>query len=177
MFENTKDFFRKARGQISSIAEKVRFFIEDSKKKFHNLYQTNYDTGMYHLSHGNLWDAAFRFKIIKRFWPNKLEAQYMYAYCLVLQNLNFDAKKLLNEILEKDPNYLEAKDLLEKIEKNETAKVIDEFKVKFNLKDDVVENKNIENEETRNEDVENEEMTDEDIKDEETTSENKENNK
>lgn len=136
MFANTKEFFKKARGQVTSIIEKVKIFIEDSKRKFHNLYQTNYDTGMYHLEHGNLWDATFRFKIIKRFWPNKLEAQYRYAYCLVLQGLNSDATILLNEILKKDPNYKEARELLGKIEGNDTAKMIADFKAKFNKNED-----------------------------------------
>ena len=87
---------------------------------------------MYHLEHGNLWDAAFRFKIIKKFWPNKLEAQCKYAYCLILQGLNSDATVLLNEILRKDSNCSEAKELLEKIEKNETAKLIADYNAKFN---------------------------------------------
>jgi len=131
MFANTKDFFKNARGQITSIIRRVKNFIDDVKDKFHNLYQTNYDTGMYHLERGNLWDAAFRFKIIKRFWPDMLDAQYKYAYCLVLQGFNSDAKTLLKEILVKDQNYTQAKELLEKVENNDTEKVIADFKAKL----------------------------------------------
>lgn len=136
MFANTKEFFKKARWQVISIIEKIKIFIEDSREKFHNLYQTNYDTGMYHLEHGNLWDASFRFKIIKRFWPSKLEAQYRYAYCLVLQGLDSDATRLLSEILSKDSNYKEARELFDKIEKNDTAKMVADFKAKFNKDND-----------------------------------------
>ncbi len=136
MFADTKQFFKKTIEQVVSVIGRVRDFAEDSKRKFHNLYQTNYDTGMYHLEHGNLWDATFRFKIIKRFWPNELEAQYKYAYCLVLQGLNSDAGVFLNEILAKDANYSEAKELLEKINNNDTAEIIADFKAKLNQNDD-----------------------------------------
>jgi hypothetical protein len=96
------------------------------------MYETNYKIGMFHLSRGNLWDAAFRFKIIKKFWPDKLEPQYQYAYCLVLQNMNGCAIQLLNEILEKDPNYTEARELLNKINNDESSEIIKEFKEKLN---------------------------------------------
>ena len=132
MFATTKEFFKRAKVQILNIFDKSKNFIKSSREKFQNLYQTNYNTGMYHLEHGNLWDATFRFKIIKRFWPNELEAQYKYAYCLVLQEMNGDAETLLKEILEKDPNYEEARNLLQKIENNDTKKMVDDFKAKFN---------------------------------------------
>ncbi len=144
MLTNIKQFFEKTKNQTISLYQKLKFFIEDSKRKFQNLYQTNYDTGIYHLEHNHLWDASFRFKIIKRFWPNELKAQYMYAYCLVLQNFNGDAKRLLEEMLQKDPNYTEAKELLERIKNNDTKELVDKYNAKFN-KPEQVEQKSDEN--------------------------------
>ncbi|HSQ97802.1 MAG TPA: tetratricopeptide repeat protein [Rickettsiales bacterium] len=106
-------------------------FVSNNREKFKNLYQTNYKTGMYHLEHGNLWDATLRFKIIKKFWPEKLEAQYQYAICLILQNMIRDAKALLSDVLKNNPDYTEAKTLLEDIESNKTQQIIEEYKAKF----------------------------------------------
>lgn len=115
-------------------------FINSNREKLKNLYQTNYQNGMYHLEHGNLWDATLRFKIIKRFWPKQLEAQYQYAICLVLQNMTRDARALLNDILKNNPDYVEARDLLNDVENDNTAKIIEEYRAKF-IKDNETEAK------------------------------------
>lgn len=135
MFANIKEFLRKIKDQMVIMFNHLVAFVEGSKRELSNLYQTNYDTGMYHLEHGHLWDATLRFKIIKRFWPNRLEAQYEYAYCLVLQEMNGDAETLLKEILDKDPNYGDARKLLEQIEHGDTKKMVADFKAKFNQED------------------------------------------
>ena len=129
---DVKQFFVDIRGQIISLFYSVKTFIDDSRTKLKNLYQTNYNTGIYHLEHGNLWDATFRFKIIKRYWPDQVQAQYMYAYCLALQNMNIDAKNVLSEVLEKQPNYEEAKYLLKLIKNGQTQKIISEYNDVFN---------------------------------------------
>ena len=134
MFENIKDFLKKAKNQMISAYKNSKSFVNESRMKFGNLYQTNYNTGMYHFNHGNLWDATFRFKIIKKFWPNELEGQYMYAYCLILQGLNNDAEKVLTEILKKDSSYIEAEELLEKIDDDETKSIIEEYTKRFETK-------------------------------------------
>lgn len=131
MLENTKEFFKKTKSKIILFFSQFQKFINDTREKFKNLYQTNYNTGMYHLENGNLWDATLRFKIIKKFWPNKLEAQYQYAVCLVLQNMNQQALALLSEILTKDENYAEASNLLKDLENGNTQRMVDEYKAKF----------------------------------------------
>ncbi len=143
MLTNIKQFFEKTKKQSVSLFQRAKAFIDDSKTKFRNLYQTNYDTGIYHLEHGHLWDATFRFKIIKRYWPNELQAQYMYAYCLVLQNMNNEAEKLLIKILAKDPDYEEAMDLLSDIENDNTQKIVSDYNNKVNkfLKKETQDNK------------------------------------
>ena len=138
MLENTKEFFKKIRSQTILFFGNFQSFINDTKEKFRNLYQTNYNTGMYHLENGNLWDATLRFKIIKRFWPNKLEAQYQYAICLILQNMNQQAIALLSEMLIKDKNYIEARNLLTDLENGNTKKMVEEYKARF-IKNDKTE--------------------------------------
>ncbi|MDD2840048.1 MAG: hypothetical protein PHY80_02870 [Rickettsiales bacterium] len=132
MLENAKGFLKNVKSKTILFFGDFQNFVNDSKEKFKNLYQTNYQTGMYHLEHGNLWDATLRFKIIKRFWPNKLEAQYQYAICLILQGMKGDAILLLNDILKKDQNYIEAQILLEDLKNERVPLIIEEYKAKFN---------------------------------------------
>jgi tetratricopeptide (TPR) repeat protein len=75
------------------------------KEKCQDLRQTNFDLGMRHLENGSLPEAIFRFRFIKKFWPTYLEAQYQLAYCLVLNEKSQEAKKILEELLKKDPNF------------------------------------------------------------------------
>lgn len=130
MFENTKKFFDRITSKFQLVFKRISFFIKDSKRKFDNLYQTNYNNGIYHLEHGNLWDATFRFKVIMRFWPDKVEPRYQYAICLVIMGDENKATEILNEILKKNPNYSKAKDLLAKIKNGEAKKIAADFKSK-----------------------------------------------
>lgn len=82
------------------------------KEKSKNLSATNYDLGMQYLEEGNLKEAIFRFKITKKFWPDNYEAYYQLIICLIL-NYDFDeAQKVIDELLEKNPNYKEKIDQL-----------------------------------------------------------------
>jgi len=141
MLKNTKEFFKRTKFKVVLFFDKFESFVNNTREKLKNLYQTNYNTGMYHLEHGNLWDATLRFKIIKKFWPDKLEAQYQYAVCLILQNMNQDATALLNEMLGKDQNYIGAKNLLEDLENGRTQKIVEEYKAKFNKENEAKETK------------------------------------
>lgn len=132
MFLRVKVFFQACKVGFLSFLEGIGSFFKRNKEKLNHLYQTNYNTGMYHLEKGNVWDAIFRFKIIQKFWPDKLEAQCKYALCLILNEMNDDSERLLNDILIKDPNLEEAKDLLSKIKEGKTANVIREYREKVN---------------------------------------------
>ncbi len=141
MFDKIKEFFKKWTAKFLDFINLSKTFIKQQKEKLKNLYQTNYNTGMFHLEHGNLWDAAFRFKIIKKFWPDKLEAQYQYAICLVLEDMKNDAIALLKDILKKDENYSDAKQLLNDLENNIENPVIKSYKEKFKKSETNTENK------------------------------------
>lgn len=100
-----------AKAEFSLIREKIR-----------NLRETNYNLGVKHLESGNLTDAVIRFKIITKAWPDFYDAYYQLAYCLTLKNKNAQAKDIIEELLQKNPNYdPKAKDLLNHIE-NSTHK-------------------------------------------------------
>ncbi len=93
---------------------KNEFFI--IKDKCHNLLETNYNLGEKHLARGNLKEAIFRFRFIKKFWPKHLDSQYKLAYCLTLDKKPEEAKKVLEELLIQNPDYdPQAKELLELI--------------------------------------------------------------
>jgi tetratricopeptide (TPR) repeat protein len=86
------------------------------RKKCKNLRETNYLLGLKHLENGRLTDAIFRFRIIKKFWPDLFDAYYQLAYCLILKNKPQKAKEVLEELLSKKPDYGQAaSDLLNHI--------------------------------------------------------------
>ena len=141
MFNRIGEFFKKWMAKFLDFINLCKTSIKQQKEKFKNLYQTNYNTGMFHLEHGNLWDASLRFKIIKKFWPDKLEAQYQYAICLVLEDMKDDAISLLKDILKKDENYSDAKQLLNDLENNIENPVIKSYKEKFKKSETNTENR------------------------------------
>jgi tetratricopeptide (TPR) repeat protein len=93
-------------------AKKEFFVIKDKCK---NLQQTNYQLGLHHLEKGNLSEAVFRFRIIKKIWPEFLDAYYQMAYALFLRKKFKLAKDVLNELLAKNPSHLQAQELLSRL--------------------------------------------------------------
>ena len=89
------------------------------KEKSKNLVETNYKLGMSHLEKGNLSDAHFRFFIMTKFWPQFYEAYYQLAYVLILKDRPLRAKKVLEDVILKNPE-LDPKfhELLEQININ-----------------------------------------------------------
>jgi tetratricopeptide (TPR) repeat protein len=103
--------------------ELVREEYFSIREKTKNLRQTNYNLGIKHLENGHVDEAIIRFKIIRRFWPDVIDAQYQIAYCLVLKEKFKEAKKVLDELLNKNPDYdQKAHDLLDHINSLEESK-------------------------------------------------------
>ena len=97
--------------------EIVKKEIEIIKEKSKNLLETNYSLGLKHLEKGNLADATFRFKFIKKFWPHHYESHYQLAYCYFLQNRFARSKKILEDLIIIDPNSKDkALQLIQQIE-------------------------------------------------------------
>lgn len=79
------------------------FFI--IKEKCQDLRETNFNLGVKHLENGKLPEAIFRFRLIKKIWPDFYDAYYELAYCLVLHEKPHKAKKILEELLQRKPDY------------------------------------------------------------------------
>jgi tetratricopeptide (TPR) repeat protein len=118
-FKDKSEKFAKFLGEKSQFLQQE---FQSIKSKCNNLKETNYQLGMKHLEDGNLTDAIFRFRFIKKFWPELLEGQYQLAYCLILDKKPWEAKKVLQELLAKNPDYDKAKELLDEI--NDAAKTV-----------------------------------------------------
>ncbi len=88
------------------------------KDKCGNLLETNYNLGLRHIEKGNLSDAIFRFRFIRKFWPHHHDSLYQLAYCLILKQKPLEAKKILEELMEKDPNHELGRELLDIINAN-----------------------------------------------------------
>ena len=98
--------------------EEVKDELLTMKEKLGNLLETNYNLGLFHLENGNLSDATFRFRFIKKFWPNHHDSFFQLAYCLVLGKKTSEARKILIELLSKDPNHQQGQELLKLIDSN-----------------------------------------------------------
>lgn len=90
---------------FGTIIERVQNEYYTIKEKCQNLRETNYDLGLAHLEKENFKDAIFRFKIIIRFWPDFYDAYYQLAYCYAIVKKYQKSKKILEELLQKQPNY------------------------------------------------------------------------
>ena len=87
------------------------------REKLKDLRQTNYNLGVKHLENGNISEAVFRFKIVKKFWPHYYEAYYQLAYALILSDKIDQARIVIDQLVEKDPSYqAKASELLASID-------------------------------------------------------------
>lgn len=101
------------------IGNKIKTLQDDvvtMKYKYDNLLETNYNLGLRHIENGNLSDAIFRFRFIKKFWPQCYDAYYQLAYCLILNKKAEEAQEILEELVSKDPNHQQGRELLNLIE-------------------------------------------------------------
>lgn len=87
------------------------------RKKLSNLSETNYNLGMKLLERGMTHEAARRFWITKKFWPKCYDAYYQHAYALILTNRPYQAKKVLEDLVNRNPAYeSKAHELLNRIQ-------------------------------------------------------------
>jgi tetratricopeptide (TPR) repeat protein len=122
---NSSDKLSKFLEEKFSAAQDEFFVIKD---KCGNLEETNYKLGLKHLEKGNLSEAIFRFRITKKFWPQRFDAYYHLAYSLALKQKYRDAEQVLQELLVKNSSYgIKAKELLELLNKAKSDK--DEQKI------------------------------------------------
>lgn len=108
---------------LDFVQEKIKQSREEYfaiKEKFKDLHSTNFELGLKHLENGHLKDASIRFFLMRKFWPDDPDAYFQHAYCLILRHKNAAAKKVLEELLRKNPDYdAKAYELLEHIKQSE----------------------------------------------------------
>ena len=97
----------KLSGFFDQIFDRLLTEYHSIKEKSQDLSATNYVLGMQHLEDGNLKEAIFRFKITRKFWPKNYDAYYQLIICLILNRDFEEAQKVIDELLEKSPNYKE----------------------------------------------------------------------
>lgn len=115
--EKSKELSKALVNQVDAM--KTEFFV--MKDKYDNLLETNYNLGLKHIENGNLSDAIFRFRFIKKFWPQHYDAFYQLAYCLVLNKKAEEAKEVLEELMIKNPQHQLGRELLELIDSDMNA--------------------------------------------------------
>ena len=86
-----------------------------AKEKLKDIPGTNYALGLYHLQHGNSFDAIFRFRMVTWLNPKHAQAYYYLAQSYVLADKLPAAKKALESALSLQPNWPNAEFLLKKL--------------------------------------------------------------
>jgi predicted TPR repeat methyltransferase len=84
----TISIFSDLKNEVSSINHKVK-----------DLRKTNYDLGMYHYNAGNLSDALFRFKLLKKFYQGIDELDFFIGRCYIERNMGNKAKPYIEAYL------------------------------------------------------------------------------
>ncbi len=103
------DFLESSKNNLTTEFSSIR-------EKCTDLQQTNFNLGLKHLENGHLREASFRFFIMRKIWKDDFDAYYYQAYCLILRGKNLKAQKVLNELLQLNPNYdSKARELLEHV--------------------------------------------------------------
>lgn len=107
---------KKSFGFVGDAYNTVRGEFTVAREKSKDLRRSNYDIGLKHLEKGDISEAVFRFRLTKKFWPDFFDAHYQLAYCLALSNKLNQAKTVLEELLQKNPDFdPKARDLLDQI--------------------------------------------------------------
>lgn len=123
---------------ITSYIKNIPLNFKVIVKKLKDLRETNYWLGKLHYENGNLPDAIFRFKLLKYFYPNMLELNYLIGRCYIERNQFKKASIFINSYLKSnDLHYqIEAKycyDLINGRTKNITKIPLSIVKRTFNL--------------------------------------------
>lgn len=84
------------------ISNRIKEAILESQiivQKLQNLHNTNYQLGLDHLDKGNVNEAIFRFKIVRKFWPADHEAHLKLIYCYFILEDRVKAQKAIDYLL------------------------------------------------------------------------------
>mgnify|MGYP001258780126 CR=1 FL=1 len=91
-----------------SIKKSYNRFIIDLRlmmKKSKKLSESNFKLGNKYYKRGEFGEAAFRFTILIKLWPDYYEGYFMLAKSLVAQNKFKKAEKILNKLIRRKPVF------------------------------------------------------------------------
>lgn len=114
-----KIFVNKICDQSKTLPANIQAHILDLVTKFTDLYQTNFDLGIYHYNNSNYSDAIFRFWLINKFKPNQDEVLYWLAKVHFAKNEINAAQEYIEQAIKlkpKNKQYLELKTLIANID-------------------------------------------------------------
>jgi len=103
-----KSSFGKVEKAVNFLSEKIKEAVSESKvimDKLHDLHKTNYELGLIHLKKGNLKEAIFRFKIVRKFWPQDYNSHLKLIYCYFITKQEEYANRAIEYLLYLDPNF------------------------------------------------------------------------
>lgn len=106
--ENTDTIQKNATNIAKFITKSINKFIIDLKimsKKSKNLADSNFKLGKKYYRQGHYSEAAFRFSILIKFWPEYFEGYFMLAKSLLAQNKFKKAEKTLNKLVRRKPAF------------------------------------------------------------------------
>ncbi len=103
--EFTKSKAKLAFGFFLNHFDIVRKEFEIIKEKSKNLLESNYQLGLMHQDKGNLSDAIFRFRFIKKFWPHHYDSYIQLANCYISKKRFNRALQVLDELLIANSTY------------------------------------------------------------------------
>ena len=88
---------------ISKSIDKFAIDLRLMAKKSKNLSDSNFKLGKKYYRRKNYSEAAFRFYILIKFWPEHIEGHFMLAKCLLAQGKFKKAEIILNKLVRRKP--------------------------------------------------------------------------
>lgn len=90
-----------------NVSQKLDGAIKESYTiagKLKDLHKTQYDLGCFHLKNNNLKEAIFRFKIVRKFWPDDYKNHLKLIYSYFLNKDERNADKAIQTLNNLNPN-------------------------------------------------------------------------
>lgn len=91
---------------LRDYVEGVKSELGSLKDRVHDLKGTNYSLGMMHYKSGNMTDALLRFKMLKKFYPEMIELDYLIGRAYIENSEDVKAKPFIESYLKsQDQKY------------------------------------------------------------------------
>ncbi len=125
--EKIRNFFKSLKlwkiSDFKKFISELKSKINEFKIKSKNLKKTNYELGIYHFNLGNINDAIFRFKILKKFGYQSEDLEYLLGRCYFEKNKFKKARECFEKCYNKKSKFFEEIDYCLKIINDEVDKI------------------------------------------------------